>query len=137
MPKYKKLKVDATLFKIPAWFLMYMPIKVPYDKIFDEAKKAGYTHKVDTKLGILEKGASFGKGFIAIEIEPVNTDDKRVIKLEGDFLGYDHLGPYSKIGEAFGIIMKDNPNTKEFYSCYLNSPQKVKAEELSTLILFR
>lgn len=116
---------------------MYMPIRVPYGKIFAEAEKAGFKPKQTSKLGIIEKGAPLGRGFIAIEIEPSKRSDKRLFTLEGDYLAVEHVGPYSKIGETFKKITTDHGGMSEFYSCYLNSPNEVSADKLRTLILFK
>lgn len=122
---------------MPGWFVMYMPIRVPYGKIFAEAEKAGFKPKRTSKLGIIEKGAPLGRGYIAIEIEPTKKADKRLFNLEGEYLALEHIGPYNKIGETFKKITTDHAGIEEFYSCYLNSPNEVSSDKLRTLILFK
>jgi len=139
--EYKTVSMTGYYFKLPGWFLMFAPIKVPYNRIFEEATSAGFKPTLNPEIGMIEKGAAFGKGWIAVPIASAEVEsgkaDPRVFKIEGEFKSYLHLGLYKEIGPVFKKIMNENPGTKEFYSCYLNSPKDVKPEELKTLIAFR
>lgn len=137
---YKQIRVNGVFFRIPAFFLMFTPFRVPYGKAHQLATKQGFTLKTTSAQefnGILEKPVSFGRGWIAVEIEPPASEHPRVFRFEGDFQGYLHIGPYSKIGKAYKQIMKDNPRAKEFYNLYMNDPKVARPSDLRTLVLFR
>lgn len=117
---YSKEKINVKLKTMPGWFFFYMPLSVPYKKLALE--KGG---------AMWEKSTFLGRGWIGIEHE---AGDKMV---EGEFNTYIHKGEYKKLKNVFKNIMKDYPETREFYSIYLNSPEEVSESELETKIIFR
>lgn len=116
---------------------MFMPVMVPYGQICDTAQKSGF--QVDNNFeGLMEKGAMFGRGWIATKLTgEIKSDDSRVFEIQGEFNSYEHVGPYQELGKAYSMIMKDFPGSKEFYSIYLNNPSEVAKNELRTRICFR
>lgn len=113
-----------------------MPIKVPYEQILGRADAAGL--KPDLSPGMIEQGAWFGSGWIAVKVND-DADEKHpnIFRIDGEFKAYEHIGPYKKIGAAYQQIKKDHPEAKEFYNAYMNSPKEVAESELRTLVCFR
>ncbi len=133
---YTKKNLDSYFFIRPGFYVFFIPVKVPYKKIYGLANSAGLKKK-EVFGPILEKGKKFGSGWIGIEVEKPSTTHSDVLHIQGNFQVYEHKGPYKTIGKAYMKIMKDNPEAKEFFNLYLDDPKKVEIQNLRTQILFR
>lgn len=134
---YGSYHLKGNFYTKGGWYFFYMPFGVPYQGLLDEAESQGL-FKGKKNRPILEKGASFGKGWIAVEIDTTTVSDReRIKKFDDEFISFEHIGPYKKMGESYQKIMKKYPDSKEFYNLYLNSPNDVAENELKTLILFK
>ena len=134
--KYKPYQLAGKYYKLTGWFLLWMPLKVPYNQIYEKAKVAGYV--ADESVGMIEKGAMIGPGWIGVRVNSdASVSDPNIIEIKGEFKSYEHVGPYKKIGAAFQTVMKDNPGVKELYSVYMNDPRTTPENELKTIICFR
>ncbi len=134
--KYKPYPLAGKYYKLSGWFLMWAPLKVPYNQIYEKAKMAGYA--LDESAGMVEKAAMIGRGWIGVKVGgDAPTTDPNIVEISGEFKAYEHVGAYRKIGAAFQMVMKDNPGVKEVYSVYMNSPQTTPENELKTLVCFR
>ena len=135
---YEKIQVKGTFFTMKGFYLFFMPIFVPYNKIISKAKEQGFVVKGGNKFnGIIEQSKSFGFGWIGVEIEDVQTNNPNVLKINQEFFSSEYLGSYKGMGQAFKDIMLDYPNIIETYNLYLNDPKITPENELRTLILFR
>lgn len=135
---YEKIEVKGTFFTMKGFYLFFMPIMVPYNKIATKAKEQGFVVKGGGKFnGIIEKGVSFGMGWIGIEINDLETTNANVIRINQEFNSYEHTGSYKGIGQAIKEIMIDYPKIIESYNLYLNDPITTPEDQLKTLILFR
>jgi len=135
---YEKIQVKGTFFTMKGLYLFYMPIMVPYNKISDKAKEQGFLVKGGNKFnGIIEKATSFGRGWIGVEIQDVETSNANIIRINQEFNSYEYIGNYKGIGQAMKEIMMDYPDILETYNLYLNDPTTTPESELKTLILFR
>src|SRR6185437_15552948 len=132
---YSKKSINSHFYITKGFYVFYIPVKVPYKKIYILAKSAGM--KVKQEFGpILEKGKMFGNGWIGIEVE--NPEDSRndVVSVSGEFEMYEHKGPYKTLGKAYKKIMKERPKLTECYNLYLDDPEKVRPEDCRTQIYF-
>ncbi|MFS8131455.1 MAG: hypothetical protein ACMG57_05790 [Candidatus Dojkabacteria bacterium] len=135
---YEKIQVKGTFFTMRGFYLFFMPMMVPYNKLSGKAKEQGFVVKGGNKFnGIIEKSVSFGRGWIGEEIEDVQTSNANVIRINQEFNAYEYTGSYKGIGQAFKDIMIDFPKIIESYNLYLNDPQITPEDQLKTLILFR
>ncbi len=139
---YESITIEGTFFTMKGFYFFFKPLRVPYHKLYYEAKKAGYKLKNLDKDGfipIVEKSKSFGFGWIGVEVENSEkaANDSRIIKLSGEYKSYEHEGPYNQLGRVYKEIMEDEPAAKEYYSIYLNNPATTEEENLKTLICFR
>jgi len=132
---YSKLDLSGNYYTTKGFFFFFVPVRVPYGKLFDMARQAGY--KVEEKSKIIEKGKSFGNGWIGVKVEGAKENDPDIVTLEGEYNSFEYTGPYKGIGKAYQQVMKDNPDAKHYFSMYLNSPDDVPEAELKTLILFK
>ncbi len=132
---FNEKKLDSYFYTTPGFYLFYIPIGVPYKKLYSLADAAGVQKK--EALGpILEKGSLFGKGWIGVEIENPRDHRPDVVHISGTFETYEHHGPYKTLGKAYQIIKKERPSFKEFYNLYLDDPDKVGPENCRTVIYF-
>lgn len=131
---YEEYSIDATFYTLKGFFFFYMPLRVPYAKLEQAAKDAGYTIK---NKQIIEKGKAFGNGWIGIEVESAKEQDQNVVQIKGDFKATKHIGSYRQLSSVFKQVMQDHPEAKEFYSVYLNTPMEVEQDKLETLVVFR
>lgn len=125
-------KVDYRLFTLKGWYAMFRPVAVPYSKLAEEAKKAGYTVKED--LGVWENAPMFGRGTIGVVVE---SDDNSLMQISGEFEVKELTGPYKQMGPAYQEIMRNNPDARDFYNVYLNKPQEVEEKDLRTDIYYK
>jgi hypothetical protein len=133
---YAKTRLDAHFFKTKGFYLFFIPVKVPYKKLYTLADQA----KVEKRMAfgpILESGKFFGFGWIGVEINRPKENREDVVYISGDFEMYEHKGPYKTLGKAYKKIMKEKPEAKEYYNLYLDDPEKTRPEECRTQILFR
>ncbi len=133
---YGSKDLTGKYFTMRGFFLMWIPVAVPYGKILQEAKKRGYNIDENENGMIIEKGKSFGFGWIGVKVND-SAAGKGIVSLNGKFKTYEHIGSYKQMGKSFDVIMKENKNLNEFYSIYLNSPGEAPEAELRTLICFR
>jgi len=133
---YSIINIDSYFFTMPGFYGFFIPIHVPYKKIYAAAQKAGFQKKEEYGP-ILESAKMLGLGFIGIEIEKPERDRKNVIHIQGEFRVYEHRGPYRTLGKAYKLIMKDHPQAKQYFNLYLDDPQHVLPQDLRTRVLFR
>ncbi len=133
---YSKKTLNGYYFKSKGFYAFFIPIAVPYNKIYALAESAGL--KKEESFGpILEKGKMFGFGWIGVEVEKPLQNRDDVININGEFDVYEHKGPYKTLGQAYKKIMKERPGAKEYFNLYLDDPVKVKPENCRTHIYFR
>jgi hypothetical protein len=126
---YSKKNLTGHFYKTKGFYVFYIPVKVPYKKIYAFADSAGL--KTKQAFGpILEKGKMFGFGWIGVEVEKPKQQRDDVVHVAGDFDMHEHKGPYKK-------IMQERPDMKECYNLYLDDPEKVRPENCRTQIYFR
>lgn len=134
--QYSKYNIAGNYFVMSGWYFFFVPVLVPYTKIYDVAKQKGYV--ADEQAGMLERGAKFGKGWIGVRVVgDVKADDPNIKHLEGEFSAYEFVGPYKEMGKGYSVVMKDYPHPTEMYHVYLTDPAVTPAEQNKTLILFR
>jgi hypothetical protein len=133
---FQKKRLDGYYFCVRGFYILKIPVRVPYNSIYEMARAAGYKERV--ALGpILEWPKMFGFGSIGIEIENPSTADSNVIKMSQTYEMYEHRGPYKTIGQACTKIMKEKGRVKEMLNLYLDDPAKVAGKDCRTQILFR
>lgn len=133
---YSHKTLDSYYFKTSGFYFFYIPVSVPYKKIYAMAESAGVNLK--EQFGpILESGKSFGFGWIGVEIEKPSNDRADVIHVKGEYETYEHRGAYKTLGKAYQKLRKERPGKKEYLNMYLDDPAKVKPNDCRTLILFR
>ncbi|NJL97115.1 GyrI-like domain-containing protein [Candidatus Gracilibacteria bacterium] len=127
-------KIDTKLATMRGFFIMFRPFRVPYDKIANvlQEKKV----KIDHKLGMFESAPVFGWGWIGMSTEK-DVEGMKTKQVLGDFVAFDYKGSYKGLPQAWRQIMKDYPNGCEYYSIYVNNPNKVNEEDLLTTIIFK
>lgn len=130
---YQKESVDWDLYTMKGFYIWFMPVRVPYGKLHDTAKNAGFDVK---GAPVVEKQVMVGNGWIGVPVKE-HKDGVELVKIEGEFTTYLHVGSYKKLGDTFTKIMKEYPKAKEWYTMYLNSPADVSEDKLETKILFR
>jgi hypothetical protein len=131
--KPKSITLDVTLYTKPAFYLMYMPVGMPYSKIMNEARSK-YT--VDESFGTFEKNSIFGRGYIGASIS--NPDDSKGIKtISGDFRMLEVTGPYKQLMKIDPHWKEDKPDAKEFYLIYKNTPEDTPEDQLITQFIYR
>lgn len=133
---YQQKSLDGYYYKIPGFYVFFIPVKVPYKKIYSRAERAGLKKK-EAFGPILESGRLFGFGWIGVEVDKPSADRPDVLHVNGDFQMYEHRGPYKKLGEAYKKIMKECPSKKQYLNLYLDDPEKIAQENLRTQILFK
>lgn len=131
---YESKQIDQKFFTMKGFFVFFAPVGVPYTKIEEQAKKAGYEVEWAKFPGIIEKAAPLGFGWIGVPVSDSATGDN-IKTVKGNYKSYLHLGSYKKMWPAYQSIMKDFPKAKQYLNSYLNSPQKHKEEDLKTEIL--
>ena len=133
---FSKKEMNSYFYTTKGFYILFIPVAVPYTKIYERAESAGL--KLKQKFGpILEKGKLFGSGWIGIEVEKPAADRDDVVLIQGKFETYLHKGAYKTLGKACQKIRKERPAAKEYYNLYLDDPRKVKPENCRTEILFR
>ncbi len=133
---YTKKNLDSYFYTTNGFYILFIPVKVPYKKLYELANQAGVKKK--EKHGpILESGKLFGYGWIGAEIEKPSSQRSDVVHLAGEFSVYEHKGPYKSLGAAHKKIRKENPRASEYYNLYLDDPEKVNPQECRTHIYFR
>jgi hypothetical protein len=65
---FSKKTLDGYFYTTKGFYIFFIPIGVPYKKIYSLADGAGLKKKAEFGP-ILEKGSLFGKGWIGVEIE--------------------------------------------------------------------
>ncbi|MBK9321369.1 MAG: hypothetical protein IPM97_00165 [Bdellovibrionaceae bacterium] len=133
---FTKKKLDSYFYKTKGFYIFFIPVKVPYKQIYSLADSAGLKKK-EAFGPIFERGSLFGSGWIGVEVEKPSDNRQDVIHVAGDFETYEHKGPYKNIGKACQKIRKERPSSKEFYNMYMDDPDKVRPDDLRTLIFFR
>ncbi len=132
---FEKKKLDGYYFKTSGFYIFFIPVLVPYKKIYAKAEAAGLRKK-ETHGPILESGSIFGFGWIGVEVEKPKENRDDVIHVSGDFQMYEHRGPYKTLGDAYKKVMKECPGQKKYLNLFLDDPEKVAPENLRTQILF-
>ncbi len=133
---FAKKEMNSYFFKTKGFYIFWIPVAVPYKEIYRRAQDAGL--KPTQNAGpILEKGATFGFGWIALEVEKPSGPREDVVQIKGPFEMLEHKGPYKTIGASYKIIKKERPKAQEHFNLYLDDPEKVKPEDCRTEILFR
>ncbi len=133
---YEKKRLDGYYFTTKGFYVFFIPVMVPYKRIYSMAGTAGLKKK-EAFGPILESGRLFGFGWIGVEVDKPKEDRSDVIHVEGDFQMHVHKGPYKELGKTYKNVMKECPNKKEYMNLYLDDPEKVAPENLRTQILFR
>ena len=133
---YELKRLDGFYFTTKGFYIFFIPVMVPYKKIYSMAEAAGLTKK-EAFGPILESGSLFGFGWIGVEVEKPKGNRLDVRHIKGAFQMYLHQGPYKDLGKVYKKIMKECPNKKEYLNLYLDDPEKVAPEKLRTQILFR
>lgn len=133
---FSKKKLDGHFFTATGFYIFHIPVKVPYQRIYELADAAGLK-KTESFGPILERGSLFGSGWIGIEVDEPSSRRDDVVHVSGEFEMYEHKGAYKTLGKAYQKIKKERPTLKEFYNLYLDDPQKVKPEDCRTQIYFR
>jgi len=133
---FSEMKLDSYYFTMPGFYLMFIPVGVPYKKIYGEAEKAGLK-RIEQFGPILEKGKLFGRGWIGIEVQKPANGRPDVVHVEGTYQVFEHKGPYKDIGKACKAIRTEKPNVETCYNLYMDDPEKVAPKNLRTKILFR
>jgi len=131
--KPKSLTLDVTLYTKPAFYLMYMPVGMPYSKVMNEAKAK---YDVDEAFGTFEKNRMFGSGYIGANI--TNPDDNKNIKtISGDFRMIEITGSYKQLFNIDPHWKEDKSDAKEFYLIYKNTPEDTPEDKLITQFIYR
>jgi hypothetical protein len=133
---YGKTNVDAHYFTTRGFYLFFIPVGVPYKKLYQLADAAGVKKKLEFGP-ILEKGSMFGFGWIGVEIEQPKNAREDVVHLSGDFETYQHKGAYKTLGKAYKKVMKERGKSREYYNLYLDDPSSTQADQCRTDIWFR
>ncbi len=133
---YSKKRLSGQFYTTKGFYIFYIPVSVPYKKIYGMATDAGL--KKTQEFGpILEEGKMFGFGWIGIEVQKPTNNHQDVKHIDEQFEVYEHKGPYKTIGQACKKISKDRPGTRPYYNLYLDDPEKVGADACRTEIYFR
>ena len=134
---YMRKTLNAYYFVARGFYLFFIPIAVPYKKIYRFARSAGLKLMQPNDSGaILESNRMFGFGWIGIEVNGPKQNRPDVLHVQGDYEAYEYTGSYKKLGQAYKKIMKENPGKKEFLNLYLDDPQITPAEQCRTVIMF-
>ena len=133
---YSKKNINSYFFKTRGFYILFIPVKVPYKQVYSMVETAGLKKK-ESFGPILESGKIFGFGWIGVEVDKPSQERNDIIHITGDFEIYEHKGPYSSIGKAYKKIRKEHPIAKEYYNLYLDDPEKTRPENCRTQILFR
>ncbi|GAB4148812.1 MAG: hypothetical protein OHK0017_11930 [Patescibacteria group bacterium] len=129
-------KVHNKFFTLPGFYLMYLPIIVPYDRLEKESEK--FSLEPDEKFdGLIEKATGFGWGWIGMAVKGQSGVSEQIKEVIANFVGYEYVGKYSEMGKIYKKIMADYPTATDFYNVYLTKPGEVKPEQSITHILFR
>lgn len=133
---YTKKNLNGHFFKTKGFYAFFIPVKVPYKKVYSIADSAGLKKK--EQFGpILEKGKMFGFGWIGVEVEKPTQPRQDVVHVNGDFEMYEHVGAYKTLGQAYKKITKERPGAKDYYNLYLDDPEKVSLDKCRTQIYFK
>lgn len=133
---YTKKNINSHFYKTKGFYVLFIPVKVPYKQVYSMAGAAGLKKKQEFGP-ILEQGKLFGFGWIGVEVEKPSEKRDDVVYVSGDFEMYEHKGPYKTLGKACQKIRKDRPEAKEYYNLYLDDPEKTRPEDCRTQIFFR
>lgn len=133
---FGKKKLDGYYFTTRGFYLLHIPVKVPYKKIYAMAGKAGLKKK-EAHGPILESGKLFGFGWIGVEVEKPTEPRAEVVHVVGDFETYLHRGPYKTLGKACRVISRERPGSKRYYNLYLDDPERTRPEDCRTEIYFK
>ncbi len=133
---YEQKRLDGYYFTTKGFYIFFIPVMVPYKKIYSRAEAAGLKKK-EAFGPILESGRLIGFGWIGVEVEKPKETHSDVIHVDGNFQMYLHKGPYKELGKTYKKLMKDCPSKKEYLNLYLDDPENVQPENLRTEILFR
>lgn len=133
---FTQKKIDGHFYITKGFYIFFIPVGVPYKKLYSLADAAGVKKK-EAFGPILEKGSLFGKGWIGVEVVPPKEKRDDVIHITGTFDTYEHQGPYKTLGKAYQKIKKERRTFKECYNLYLDDPEKVRPEDLRTQIFIR
>lgn len=130
--EYTTYEISGRFFKLPSYYFLFRPIFLNYDKVYAAANKTGYTVK---DKAILEKPASFGKGWISVLVD--GPASKYTTDINETLKAVEHNGSYKDIGQTYKQIMTENPQANLFLNLYLNNPKQVSEQELKTIVLFK
>lgn len=133
---FEKKSLDGYYFTTKGFYIFFIPVYVPYKKIYAMADAAGLKKK-EAFGPILESGGVFGFGWIGVEVEKPSEARSDVKHFQGEFQMFEHRGPYKNLGQSYKKIMKGCPEKTEYYNLFLDDPEKIPAEQLRTQILFR
>jgi hypothetical protein len=84
---YEKKHLDGYFFTTKGFYIFFIPVRVPYQKIYARAEAAGLTKK-EAFGPILESGRLFGFGWIGVEVEKPKSPRSDVRHIHGDFQIY-------------------------------------------------
>ncbi|MBY0472117.1 hypothetical protein K2X30_13200 [bacterium] len=119
-------KLDGYFFTAKGFYIFFIPIFVPYHKIYGKAKEvAGFKLKQDFGP-ILESGKLFGLGWIGVEVEKASG----ARHVQGTFKMYEHKGPYQELGRVYKEVMKDCSKKAESFNLYLDDGSKLFLVEI-------
>jgi hypothetical protein len=133
---YGKKSLDAYYFRTTGFYIFFIPVMVPYKKVYEMAENVGLMKK-EAFGPILEWPKMFGFGSVGVEIENPKQERSDVVKVSGTFDMYEYTGPYKTLGQAYKKIMNEKGKAKEYLNLYLDDPEKVAPEQCRTQILFR
>lgn len=148
---------DAKMFSIPS------AMKSAYGVILEELKTQSfgesdkavvYTRYRDVDLGAMECMGFFAKlmgmfdtfkmdmGISIDEFDYTKSTFKTGEIKAGEYVQYLHVGPYSKMHQAYGklskYVVENNINVEhQTYDIYLNDPRVTSKEKLETIIMVK
>lgn len=133
---YSKKALDGHYFKTSGFYFFFIPVKVPYKKVYAMAESADL--KLKEKFGpILESGKMFGFGWIGVEVEKLSESRDDVVHVKKDYETFEYRGAYKTLGRAYKKLMKERPGKKQYLNLFLDDPEKVVPENCRTIILFK
>jgi hypothetical protein len=130
---YTTTTIKDSFFVLPGLYFFYIPLWVPYDLLEIRATRSGF--ETDWSLGVIEKAAMFGRGWVGVKIKNPKTH-QNVISVDAQYTAVNILGPYSQMKNVYAQIMQEHKDSKEYLNQYLNSPKDTAPEKLETSILF-
>jgi hypothetical protein len=133
---YSQKTLNGYYFKTSGFYFFFIPVAVPYKKVYSMAESAGL--KLKEKFGPnLESGKMFGFGWIGVEIEKPTENRADVVQVKCDYEIYEYKGVYKTLGRAYKKLMKEKPGKNEYLNLFLDDPEKIKPDDCRTIILFR